>query len=818
MDLNAEQKRIAFQDPKGHSLLRGVAGSGKTSVGIYRIPFLLNNYCFAKDDAILIATFNRTLIAYMGHLYNKIESKESAEFNSLFGTPDRNVDIKTVDSLVYQYFQQYSEENKLNIKVGIEKAASYEIINEGITKLKKQFPGIIILDHKNTTFLLEEISWIKDCMYLEEEEYQSADRIGKVRLQGEGGPQRLLKNSEARKAIFELMLFYGDKLKKCGLISFSDMRLLAIEQVKKRPGQKYTHIIVDESQDLTRTQLLFLKAIYNEKDYSSFFFIADTTQSIYPQAWLGSGRSFASIGFNMVGKSQALSKNYRTTTQISEAAYSLIEECPEIVEDENFVKPALIDKQGEYPVFKILDNEKVQAEFIGQEIAGLLDTVSAKDIAVIARFKNQLDVVRQYFNEKGIHCDFYSEKDTNFETERIKLITMHSIKGLEFQVVFTIGLDERAIPYFSSSDPERREEELVKERRLLYVGMTRATEYLYLLSSSTPSKFISEINNRFLKINRISAIRQFYRLPIDKYHFKEKIQNIHANEEKIRQWVIAELLKTYNYPLQCLSVEYPVKEFSRKGFVDIAVSVEKEDHSGPLIFIETKQPGHSIDDALNQVKSYMSHCKTCQYGVATDGRDFAVIDHTFKPVSDIPFFKDSWNASSMRQFRYSNLKTGVEHKLSFDENDPSSLEVYNHERTEFFEGHNVARLPVYGKIAAGVPIHMNSEIDDLYYFPKTWFRGAEHFVLKVRGDSMENAGIVDGDFVVIRKQGTAENLEIAVVAVNEDATLKRFRWMGENVLLLAENPKYDPILMQPDQVSVLGVAVGIIKPTRKNHA
>ena len=84
MDINAEQKRIAFQDPKGHALLKGVAGSGKTSVGICRIPFLLQNYCFAKDDAILVATYNRTLVGYMTHLYEKMDCKEFAAFNSLF--------------------------------------------------------------------------------------------------------------------------------------------------------------------------------------------------------------------------------------------------------------------------------------------------------------------------------------------------------------------------------------------------------------------------------------------------------------------------------------------------------------------------------------------------------------------------------------------------------------------------------------------------------------------------------------------------------------------------------------------------------------
>jgi DNA helicase IV len=62
LDINAEQKKIAVQEPKGHFLIKGVAGSGKTSVGIYRIAFLLNNYCFAKDDAILVATYNKTLI------------------------------------------------------------------------------------------------------------------------------------------------------------------------------------------------------------------------------------------------------------------------------------------------------------------------------------------------------------------------------------------------------------------------------------------------------------------------------------------------------------------------------------------------------------------------------------------------------------------------------------------------------------------------------------------------------------------------------------------------------------------------------------
>jgi DNA helicase II / ATP-dependent DNA helicase PcrA len=76
---------------------------------------------------------------------------------------------------------------------------------------------------------------------------------------------------------------------------------------------------------------------------------------------------------------------------------------------------------------------------------------------------------------------------------------------------------------------------------------------------------------------------------------------------------------------------------------------------------------------------------------------------------------------------------------------------------------------------------------------------------------MQNAGIEAGDCVVVRQQPTANNLDIAVVAIGGDATLKRFRRMGENVILLSENPSYDPIMLSEGQVNILGIAVGVVK-------
>lgn len=811
MELNAEQKRIATQEPRGHSLLRGVAGSGKTSVGIYRVSFLLNNFCFAKDDAILLATFNRTLINYMAHLYKKMAGRQQAEFATLFETPQRKVDIKTVDSLIFSHYQNHARKKGLRLDSRVSNAFSYEVISEGISKLKKQHPSVQILNQKNTPFLLQEINWIKDCLYLEEEEYQGADRMGLGRSHAEHQPQRLRKNSETRRAIFQLMRFYDEVLHRSKMISYSEVRLLALEEVRQAAVQKYTHIIVDESQDLTRSQLLFLQQIYQEKDYSSLLFIADTAQNIYPQSWLGSGNSFASIGFNMKGRSSSLSKNFRTTTQISQAAYSLIATCPEIVEDENFVPPALIDKKGVYPVCKAFTTEAQQVAFVAREIGQFRKTRPLGDMVIIARFKQQLINLQQALNSRQIDCTNFANQEISFDTDTVKLVTMHSIKGLEFPIVFMVGLDARVLPYISDSDVDGPRAEEIKERKLLYVGMTRATEHLYLSSCGSPSKFIADIDPRYLRVDSKSRIASFYNIPIDDFRYRRHIQQPHSVEEKVRQWVIAELRATYGYPRDCITIEFPVKAFSRKGYVDVAVHINKRGQAVPFIFIETKRRGHSLADALDQVKSYLSNCHLCDYGAVTDGHELVVIDRTFTTVEDLPVFRNTWGLADTISSVYRQLKTGRETRFCYDPNQPTSLELEWGGECELVEKEGLERLPVYGRIAAGQPIHLNPELDQEIYLPKSWVAGGQYFILKVYGDSMTGAAIDDGDLVLVRAQDAADNLDVVVVALGEEGTLKRFSKMGSSAILLAENPKYDPILLEDEQVRIMGIAVGVIK-------
>lgn len=122
------------------------------------------------------------------------------------------------------------------------------------------------------------------------------------------------------------------------------------------------------------------------------------------------------------------------------------------------------------------------------------------------------------------------------------------------------------------------------------------------------------------------------------------------------------------------------------------------------------------------------------------------------------------------------------------------------------------KLNVFSAIAAGDPILLNSTIDDEFYISNLWVqRNSTNYIVKVKGNSMINANINDGDLVVLQKQNTANNYEIVAVDLDGNTTLKRFVRMGDSILLMPENSAYEPINVTEVQMNILGVAVGVIK-------
>ena len=122
-------------------------------------------------------------------------------------------------------------------------------------------------------------------------------------------------------------------------------------------------------------------------------------------------------------------------------------------------------------------------------------------------------------------------------------------------------------------------------------------------------------------------------------------------------------------------------------------------------------------------------------------------------------------------------------------------------------------LPLIGSVAAGSPILAVENVQARYALDANLFKPRADFLLRVRGLSMINAGIFDGDLLAVHRSTEARNGQIVVARLDEDVTVKRFRQVGEIVELIAENPDFEPIIVDTREqpLAIEGIAVGLIR-------
>jgi repressor LexA len=122
-------------------------------------------------------------------------------------------------------------------------------------------------------------------------------------------------------------------------------------------------------------------------------------------------------------------------------------------------------------------------------------------------------------------------------------------------------------------------------------------------------------------------------------------------------------------------------------------------------------------------------------------------------------------------------------------------------------------IPIIGRVAAGDPIIAEENFEGSINVDGIMFRGEGHFALRVKGDSMKNAGIYDGDIVIARHQATAEKGEIVVAILGDEATVKRYMPQNGEILLMPENEDHDPIVVSRDGVDfrIAGKVTGLVR-------
>lgn len=122
-------------------------------------------------------------------------------------------------------------------------------------------------------------------------------------------------------------------------------------------------------------------------------------------------------------------------------------------------------------------------------------------------------------------------------------------------------------------------------------------------------------------------------------------------------------------------------------------------------------------------------------------------------------------------------------------------------------------LPLVGRVAAGSPILAQEHIEATYQVDSSLFTARPDYLLKVRGMSMRDAGILDGDLLAVRKSDSAKNGQIVVARLGDDVTVKRYKKSGSVIELLPENPDFQPIRVQggEDEFALEGLAVGLLR-------
>lgn len=233
-----------------------------------------------------------------------------------------------------------------------------------------------------------------------------------------------------------------------------------------------------------------------------------------------------------------------------------------------------------------------------------------------------------------------------------------------------------------------------------------------------------------------------------------------------------------------------------KGEIEFLKSIYSNKAHSSLIFIVNSE-------LHNEKYSWLVKGRN----VKTLGADFKGKTFNYKTLFNE---EKSKIINTIDKYSYVNLRNNKSFNFSIDTSLPNK-EIFLDENL-CFKDNELEDVPVFNEIAAGNPIEINDNIEGKFYIPKNWLeRGKDSFILKVKGDSMVDKNICDGDLVVIKKQSIANHNDIVAASLDGEATLKILNTNEIVPILMPANPLYSPIQLVHKEVNILGVAIGVIK-------
>ena len=472
LKLNPEQEKFVTwaSNAAGPTLLKGSPGTGKSTVALYRTREILQQLQASgvSQPRILFTTYTNALVTFSEQLLQQ-----------LLGQDAQFVEVKTADALIYSLVCHSTGSPNIAATKDLLKLVQ-KAIPQAIATLEgnilQQQAQRLILQRLQPDYLLEELTEIIDARGIETlEAYRATPRTGRS----------IPLNKVQRQAIWQLRQHCDRLLADQGMETWAQMRNRALTLLQHTPEPLlYDAVIIDEAQDLSPTVLRFL--IHLCKHPNRLFITADANQSIY-----GSGFRWSEIheSLKFVGRTGILKINHRTTQEIGEAAYAYLQEGTLDRDD----LERLYVHTGPPPAVRAIPDRASEGSLLAQfcRAAAHEFRLGLGACAILVPTEKAGRNLTGQLNYLGMEARFMTSKDLDLNYKGVKVLPLKAAKGLEFPIVAIAGFLESAYPAISKGTaPEAATEILTRERRTLYVAMTRAMRALLVLVPAKQPPFL----------------------------------------------------------------------------------------------------------------------------------------------------------------------------------------------------------------------------------------------------------------------------------------------------------------------------------------
>lgn len=449
--LHPSQRFLADGTFNGPVKISGSAGTGKTVALLHRARTLAN-----RGLRVLLTSFTAVLCRNLERQLQKLCSPSELELITVSTSHKQALRLARLDAPRLR-------------------PVNHQQIEKLLDRLVPRYAPSF-----STPFVFAEWQYVVQAQGLTSwHEYRKARRTGR-------GQALSVLDRRSLWAVFDAV---RQRLAEDGRADWPDLCRLAVRRLEAHPEERWDAVLVDEVQDLTTSSLRFAYRLCQNP--ANFMIAGDAGQRIYE-----GGFSLSALGIAIRGRSHVLRINYRTTEEIRRVADRVLGT------ETDDLDGGLVSRTGTYslirgpfPALSGFDDAQAERQHALSVLQRWIDGGrSASEIAVFARTKRLLTEFAQTLDRAGLPWHILQKSDPPPAEERIRLVTMHGTKGLEFKAVLVLAAGADRIPNRYTlerfEDPHDRDRAIERERRLLYVAMTRARDQLVVSWSGEPSPFL----------------------------------------------------------------------------------------------------------------------------------------------------------------------------------------------------------------------------------------------------------------------------------------------------------------------------------------